>query len=312
MNDPQAVISRLKRAISSVYFGPEATIERVIVCLLARGHLLIEDVPGVGKTVLATTLARSVDCTFSRIQMTPDLLPSDVLGVSIFNRETGAFEFRPGPIFANIVLADEVNRTSPRTQSALLEAMNDGSVSVDGVTHKLEQPFMIVATQNPFEFEGTFPLPENQLDRFLMRVPLGYPSPEDEARVLEQRPGVTALPTLSPAITRADLLGLQSLCDAVKVDGAIVRYIVAIANATRQSAEFELGLSPRASLSLQRTARAHALLSGREYVTPDDVLAHFEAVCAHRVLLKRGGLDSSAQQVGEALQAILRSVPSPL
>ncbi len=312
MNDPQVVISRLKQAIASVYFGPALTIERVIVCLLSRGHLLIEDVPGVGKTVLATTLARSVDCTFSRIQMTPDLLPSDVLGVSIFNRESNGFEFRPGPIFANIVLADEINRTSPRTQSALLEAMNDGSVSVDGVTRKLEQPFMIVATQNPFEFEGTFPLPENQLDRFLMRVPLGYPSSEDEERVLEQRPGVTALPTLSPAITRADLLGLQSLADGVTVDKSIVRYIVAIANATRQSADFELGLSPRASLSLQRAARSNALISGRSFVTPDDVLAHFDAVCAHRVLLKRGGLDVAPGHVSEALQSILRSVQSPL
>jgi MoxR-like ATPase len=312
MNDPQVVIARLRQAIGSVYFGPEKTIDRVIVCLLARGHLLIEDVPGVGKTVLATTLARSVDCTFSRIQMTPDLLPSDVLGVSIFNRETGGFEFRPGPIFANIVLADEVNRTSPRTQSALLEAMNDGSVSVDGVTRKLDQPFMIVATQNPFEFEGTFPLPENQLDRFLMRVRLGYPAPEDEARVLEHRPGVTTLPTLSPAITRGDLLALQSLADAVKVDSAIVRYIVAIANATRTSAEFELGLSPRASLSLQRAARAQALVSGRTYVTPEDVLEHLEPVCAHRVLLKRGSIDPSTRQVVDALQAVVRSVQSPL
>jgi MoxR-like ATPase len=312
MNDPQVVIARLRQAISSVYFGPEKTIDRVIVCLLARGHLLIEDVPGVGKTVLATTLARSVDCTFSRVQMTPDLLPSDVLGVSIFNRETGGFEFRPGPIFANIVLADEVNRTSPRTQSALLEAMNDGSVSVDGVTRKLEQPFMIVATQNPFEFEGTFPLPENQLDRFLMRVRLGYPAAEDEARVLEHRPGVTTLPTLSPAITRGDLLALQSLADAVKVDGAIVRYIVAIANATRNSPEFELGLSPRASLSLQRAARAQALVSGRSYVTPDDVLEHLESVCAHRVLLKRGSTDASNRQVVDALHSVVRTVQSPL
>jgi MoxR-like ATPase len=311
MNDPQAAISRLKQAIGSVYFGPAKTIERVVVCLLARGHLLIEDVPGVGKTVLATTLARSVDCTFSRIQMTPDLLPSDVLGVSIFNRETGAFDFRPGPIFANIVLADEINRTSPRTQSALLEAMNDGAVSVDGVTRKLDPPFMIVATQNPFEFEGTFPLPENQLDRFLMRVPLGYPSAEDEARVLEHRPGMTALPTLSPAITRADLLALQSLADAVRVDSSITRYIVAIANATRRSPEFQLGLSPRASLALQRTARAHALLSGRDYVTPDDILQHLEPVCAHRVLLKRG-IDHAPDQIADALREIVRSVPSPL
>lgn len=311
MNDAQGLIARLKTTIGSVYFGPAKTIDRVVACLLARGHLLIEDVPGVGKTVLATTLARSVDCTFSRIQMTPDLLPSDVLGVSIFNRESATFEFRPGPIFANIVLADEINRTSPRTQSALLEAMNDGAVSVDGVTRKLEQPFMIVATQNPFEFEGTFPLPENQLDRFLMRVPLGYPSPEDEARVLEYRPGVTTLATLAPAITRADLLGLQARVDAVRVDASLVRYIVAIANATRQSREFELGLSPRASLSLQRAARAQALLSGRDFVTPDDILEHLDAVCEHRVLLKRG-IDGSGNSTREALQSIVRSVPSPM
>jgi MoxR-like ATPase len=303
-------LARLKDNIGKVLFGNGAAIDRVCCCLLARGHLLIEDVPGVGKTVLATALARSVDCAFTRIQLTPDMLPSDVLGVSIYDKSTGEFIYKRGPIFANIVLADEVNRTPPRTQAALLEAMNEATVSVDGRVIPLEQPFMVIATQNPFDFEGTYLLPENQLDRFLMRISLGYPAADEEARVLDERPALHPLHELRPVLSRADVLELQERVDKVRVERVLLDYIVAFANATRKHPGLLHGLSPRGSLSLAQAARATALFHNRDYVVPDDIVENILAVCSHRVVTRsaaRGGGESSDR----VLQSVLETVPSP-
>ncbi len=296
-------IQSLRDSISGVYLGNSTAVDQLLCCLLARGHVLIEDVPGVGKTVLATALARSVDCSFSRIQLTPDLLPSDIIGVSIFRTDTGSnghggqdlkgvFEFKRGPIFANIVLADEINRTPPRTQTALLEAMSEATVTVDGKTHVLDQPFMIIATQNPFDFEGTYPLPENQLDRFFMRISLGYPDATVEARVLSQRPGDRALHALSPVLHASDVLNLQQQVERVRIDDALIRYIIDLASATRSRDDLQVGLSPRGSLALAQAARATAVLAGRDYVVPDDIVNNVLPVCAHRVI-GRGAMTSS-------------------
>lgn len=304
-------LNRLRSSISSVFFGDQRAVDRVICCLLARGHLLIEDVPGVGKTVLATALARSIDCQFTRIQLTPDMMPSDLLGVSVYDKATGEFTFKRGPVFANIVLADEINRTPPRTQAALLEAMSDATVSIDGRVHVLPTPFMVVATQNPFDFEGTYLLPENQLDRFLMRVKLGYPTPEQEARVLDMRPAAEPLHTLKPVLHAEDIVALQSKVDTVKVSGPLLQYIVAFANATRNHGALQLGLSPRGALALTQAARAMALAGGREYATTEDVVANVSSVCAHRVIT-RSSLGASSESAEDVLASILRSVPAPV
>jgi len=306
---PAESVRRLRANIAAVYFGAPAVIDRVIICVLARGHLLIEDVPGVGKTVLATALARSIDCSFSRIQLTPDLLPSDILGTTVLDRDTSDFVFRPGPIFANVVLADEVNRTPPRTQSALLEAMSEATVSIDGKVTPLDQPFMVVATQNPHDFEGTYPLPENQLDRFLMRTAIGYPSNEDEARVIDRRPAAETLRTLRPVLHKDDVIRLQSAADAVRLDPSLIDYIVRFATATRRSELLSLGLSPRGSLALAQAARAAALVSGRAYVTPDDIVDLISPVCGHRVVTK--SRHATTDIVATALDSILETVPSP-
>lgn len=306
-----AELDRLRTAIATVFLGKPEAIDRVLCCLLARGHVLIEDVPGVGKTVLATAVARSIDCSFSRVQLTPDLLPSDILGVSILDRGSGQFEFKRGPIFANIVLADEINRTTPRTQTALLEAMSEATVSVDGRTLRLDQPFMVVATQNPYEFEGTYPLPENQLDRFLMRVSLGYPSPEDEARVIDLRPASSSLQQLEPVIHKDDVLAYQRRVDKVRLDRSLVDYIVAIANATRRSEELQIGLSPRGSLALAQTARATAVLAGRDYCIPEDVTRNVVGVAAHRVIPRAFGPGAHADTTAAIIRSIIQSVPSP-
>lgn len=303
-------LERLRVNIQRVYIGNNQAVDRLMVCLLARGHVLIEDVPGVGKTVLATALARSIDCQFSRIQLTPDLLPSDVLGVSIYDRATGDFNFKRGPIFANIVLADEINRTTPRTQSALLESMNEGTVSIDGRVIALEPPFMVIATQNPYEFEGTYLLPENQLDRFLMQIHLGYPSAADEARVIESRPSESTLHALGAVLTRAEVLHLQSQADEVKLDRALVDYIIAIAAATRRHEELQVGLSPRATLALSHAARATALLAGRDYCIPEDIYANAEAVGGHRVV-PRAAISNDSGAGRRILSSVLRTVPSP-
>jgi MoxR-like ATPase len=286
-------------------------VDRLIVCLLARGHVLIEDVPGVGKTVLANALARSIRCSFSRIQCTPDLLPSDVTGTSIYRQDSRGFEFRQGPIFANVVLADEINRTTPRTQSAMLEAMSDGTVSAEGGVFHLPQPFMVVATQNPYEFEGTYFLPENQLDRFLMRLSLGYPSPDDEARILAKQPARTALPDLQPAMGAEDVLALQRAVDAVRLEQSLVDYIVAIATASRNSEDLQVGVSPRGALALAAAARASAFVAGRDYCVPDDIVSNVLPVCAHRVISRTYMHQGDTLTTRRILQQVLEQVPSP-
>ncbi len=328
-------IQRLRDNISSVFLGNALAVDQVICCLLAKGHVLIEDVPGVGKTVLATALARSVDCSFSRIQLTPDLLPSDIIGVSLFRMDAagtngsggsnghglkGSFEFKRGPIFANIVLADEINRTPPRTQTALLEAMSEATVTVDGKTHVLDQPFMIIATQNPFDFEGTYPLPENQLDRFFMRISLGYPSAAVEQRVLALRPADHALHALKPVLHSSDVLALQAQVDAVRMDQSLIEYIIALAGATRSRDDLQVGLSPRGALALAQAARATAALHERDYAVPEDVMDNVLPVCAHRMIGRSYSSPSrSNASRGEyppdspqgILMAIMESLPSP-
>jgi MoxR-like ATPase len=258
-----------------------------VATLLARGHLLIEDVPGVGKTTLAFTLARSIDCSFQRIQFTSDLMPSDIIGVSIFNPEQHEFEFRQGPVFANIVLADEINRTTPKTQSALLEAMNEGRVSVERKTYELPAPFMVIATQNPLEYRGTFPLPESQLDRFAVHMKLGYPSLADEKSAVIQQHAFAEIEAMGHVLDASDVLHMQKEADNIAVDEAVLDYLMAIISATRTDERIRLGASTRGAQFLVRVARAMAYLSGRDYVTPDDVKTTAPAVLGHRILLKR-------------------------
>jgi MoxR-like ATPase len=310
--DPlQANLHKLRANIEQVFLGKAAAVTQVLVGLLSRGHLLFEDVPGVGKTVLARTLAKSLDLSFSRVQLTPDLMPSDILGVSIYDTTTGAFEFKRGPIFSNIVLADEINRTTPRTQSALLEAMNEASVSMDGRTMKLEQPFLVIATQNPFEFEGTYFLPENQLDRFALRVRIGYPSREVESRIIREQPATNTLDNLQPVMCGADLIALQERTSEVRVADPLVQYALDLVEITRDHEHLEVGVSPRGTLAYIRAAQAAALLAGRDYVIPDDLKSLFVAVCAHRVVCKsylQGGQTASAEQI---LGEIVRNVSVP-
>ena len=304
-------IEALRANIVSVYMGNVQAVDRLIVCLLARGHVLIEDVPGVGKTVLANALARSIRCSFSRIQCTPDLLPSDVTGTSIYRQDAGTFDFREGPIFANVVLADEINRTTPRTQAAMLEAMSDGTVSAEGGVHHLPQPFLVVATQNPYEFEGTYFLPENQLDRFLMRISLGYPSADDEGRILRKQPARTSLRDLRPVMGGPDVAALQDAVDAVRMDQSLVDYVIAIAAATRMHEELAVGVSPRGSLALAQAARATALLDGRDHCVPEDIVSNVLTVCAHRVVTRTAMHVGDAQTARRILQQVLEQVASP-
>jgi MoxR-like ATPase len=304
-------IDRLRENIRTVFLGHSRAVDLLLVGLLSRGHVLIEDVPGVGKTVLAKSLARSIDCRFTRIQLTPDLLPGDVLGVSVYNAQSQRFEFKPGPIFANIVLADEINRTTPRTQSALLEAMSEEQVSIENETRRLERPFMVVATQNPFEFEGTYYLPENQLDRFLLKIGLGYPERSSEHRILTTQPGRQALENLTPVTSAADIIRLQDLVPSTRMDPAIVEYILDLAEATRHDEQLHLGVSPRGALALTQAAQASAVLSGRDYVTPDDVKQLFIPVCAHRVVSKTYLSNGDTNTTARLLQSILDEVPAP-
>jgi MoxR-like ATPase len=285
-----------------------------VVCLLARGHLLLEDVPGVGKTTLAHSLARSLDCSFKRIQFTSDLLPSDIVGVSIFNRQQQAFEFVPGPIFANIVLADEINRTTPKTQSSLLEAMSEAQISVDNQTHPLKQPFMVIATQNPAEYHGTFPLPESQLDRFLMRLRIGYPSVEEERKVLNRPYALHPADILAPVLSSQDVLELQRRIESVHMDESVGEYLLAIVHATRRSELLSLGVSTRGALALNNAAKALALVRGRDFCLPDDVKELAPIILSHRVMLSRAqGLRmQSFEHAERIILDIIDTIPVPV
>lgn len=306
-----AAIDRLRRNIQSVFLGNQAAVDLLLVGLLARGHVLIEDVPGVGKTVLAKSLAKSLACDFSRIQLTPDLLPGDVLGVSVYNRDSNNFEFKPGPIFANIVLADEINRTTPRTQSALLEAMSEEQVSVETHTYPLKRPFMVVATQNPFEFEGTYHLPENQLDRFVLKVAVGYPGRANEYKILTTNPGRQALDELRPVMSAEEVVQLQDAVPKTKIDASIVDYILDLVAATRDHEQLHLGISTRGALALTSAVQALAVLRAREYVVPDDVKELFIACCAHRVISKTYLSNGDAAATARILQGLLDRTPAP-
>ena len=310
MTNVQEFSDRLIANIEQVIVGKRETVEFSVITLLCQGHLLIEDVPGVGKTMLARSVARSIGCSFSRIQFTPDMLPSDVTGVSIFNQGSREFEYRAGPIMAQIVLSDEINRATPKTQAALLEAMEEHQVTVDGVTHFLPKPFMVMATQNPIEYEGTFPLPEAQLDRFLLRVQLGYPSPTDEIKVLERQQYEHPIESLEQAISEEEVLQAQEEVKKVFVAPELKAYMVEITRRTRDYQDVYLGASPRGSLALFRTSQARAAINGREYVLPDDVKALAEAALCHRVIL---GPAARLRDVDEAevVNEILSNVPVP-
>jgi MoxR-like ATPase len=301
-----AVLNNVERVI----VGKRQEVELALIALVCQGHVLIEDVPGVGKTVLAKSLARSIGCTFKRIQFTPDLLPSDVTGVSIYNQKTGEFEFRPGPVIAQIVLADEINRATPKTQASLLEAMEERQVTVDGTTYLLPQPFMVLATQNPIEYEGTFPLPEAQLDRFMMRIRLGYPRREEEVTILDRQQYAHPVEALEQVASAEDLLRAQMEVRHVHVAPELRQYIVDITAASRQHPDVYLGASPRGSLALFRAVQARALLRGRDYAIPDDVKALVEPTLAHRLIVNPSarvrGVTSSA-----VLADILRTLPVP-
>lgn len=308
-----AGIQRLIDNVEQVMFGKRDVVKMCIVGLLARGHLLIEDVPGIGKTTLAQSLAKSIDCPFTRIQFTSDMLPSDVLGVSILDPKTNDFEFRRGPIFSSIVLADEVNRTPPKTQSALLEAMSEYTVSVDGVTHQLPQPFMVVATQNPIEYEGTYVLPESQLDRFLLRVDIGYPPRDDELRVMRRHNPLKAIASLKPALTSVELIDLQEDVGSIRVDETIEQYILDIVRTTREHEQVRLGASPRGAQALFESSQARAMVEGRDYVIPEDVKTLAVPALGHRILIKSRGADlaAAARERARIIREIVTGVKVP-
>lgn len=295
-------------SVSRVIDGKPAAVRAALVCLLAEGHLLIEDVPGVGKTMLARALAASVDATVRRIQFTPDLLPGDVTGVSVYNPVDREFEFKQGAIFAHIVIADEINRSSPKTQSALLEAMEERQVTVDGTSHRLADPFLVVATQNPLEMEGTYALPEAQRDRFMMRISMGYPDAANEALMLRQRDTANPLDALVPVIGAADVRDLIAWSRNVHLSPAVEEYAVALARATRDHPDIRLGASPRATLQLVRAAKVWAALDGRDFVIPDDIATLVEPVFAHRMIAARGSATTRGRSVGDAVVTILRSI----
>ena len=310
MNDIQQVAERVATNVEQVIIGKRRAVDLVLIALICRGHVLLEDVPGVGKTVLAKSIARSIGCTFKRIQFTPDLLASDVTGVSIYNQATGQFEYRPGPVVAQIVLADEINRATPKTQSSLLESMEERQLTVDGVTHPLPQPFLVLATQNPIEYEGTFPLPEAQLDRFLLRISLGYPDKTDELQILERQRKQHPIDRLGQVITADNLLQMQEQVKDVYVDDLIKDYIVSLVIATRHHEDIYLGSSPRGSLALYRAAQAHAAIRGRDYVTPDDVKALAEPVLGHRLIINPAARIRNVQ-ARAVVADILGAVPVP-
>ncbi|HEY1366937.1 MAG TPA: AAA family ATPase [Gaiellaceae bacterium] len=304
-------IEAVVRNLARVVHADAETLRLVVLCLVAEGHLIIEDFPGVGKTMLAKALARSLDCPFSRLQFTPDLLPSDVTGVNVFNQKENEFEFRPGPVFASLLLVDEINRASPKTQAALLECMQESQVTIDGVSYPLERPFMVMATQNPIEYEGTYPLPEAQLDRFTMRLAIGYPQLADEARMLDEQTHEPPLDALEPVAGAADALAVVEEAKRVYVEESLNRYVVALLRQTRGDSRLYLGASPRSGIALMRVAKARALADAREYLVPDDVKAVAAAVLAHRLILapeaRSAGLDGS-----EIVREALEKTPVPV
>lgn len=305
------VVDRISDNIQKVIVGKREVIELTLVALLCEGHILIEDVPGIGKTMLAKAIARSIGCAFRRIQFTPDLLPSDVTGISFFNQKNQAFEFRPGPLMAQVVLADEINRATPRTQSALLEAMQEHQLTIDGETYSLPRPFMVLATQNPIELEGTFPLPEAQIDRFLIQLGLGYPSEEEENDILLRFEREDPLETLGPVVDAAVLLEMQREVRTIRVEESVRRYIVQVARATREHPAVELGVSPRGTLSLYKTAQALAAIEGREYVIPDDVKRLAPYVLTHRIIISTQ-TRLRGRTPEEVMMEIVDSVPVPV
>jgi len=309
-----SLISQLQGAIRRVIRGKDEAIELALISLLARGHLLIEDVPGVGKTTLAQALAHSFQCSFQRIQFTSDMLPSDVVGISVFNQIEQQFEFKPGPIFANIVLADEINRTTPKTQSALLEAMNEAQVTVDAHTHALPQPFMVLATQNPIEHHGTYPLPESQMDRFLIRIRMGYPARESEKEILRSQAHAHSGTSVQPVMEASDVLAMQRTVGDVRVDDSLLDYALEIIEKTRQNERLVLGVSPRGSLMLQRAAQARAFVEGRDFCLPDDFKQMVLPVFAHRVVVnaRYATTQKKVAQAEAILSEILDSTPVPL
>ncbi len=310
MDKVQNIGQKLIESVEHVILGKRSTLEQILVAFLCDGHVLIEDVPGVGKTMMARALAASLGCDFRRIQFTPDMLPSDVTGVSIFNQKTQEFEFRPGPIMAEVVLADEINRAPPKTQAALLEAMEERQITVDGVTYALPHPFLVLATQNPIEYEGTFPLPEAQVDRFMMRVHLGYPDKDVEIRILDTQQDHHPIEDVTQVVSREELLEAQEMARKVYVDDLVKEYIVDIVTATRSHSDVYLGASPRGSLFLYKGARALAALSGRDYVLPDDVKALAAPILAHRIIISPDARIRNIRQE-DIIQEILNSTPVP-
>jgi MoxR-like ATPase len=310
MTDVKAFGEKLLENLEKVVVGKRGALEMVVIGLLCQGHVLIEDVPGVGKTVMARTMAKSLGCAFNRLQFTPDMLPSDVTGVSIFNQETRKFEFRPGPIFGQVILADEINRATPKTQAALLEAMDERQVTVDGVTHPLPRPFMVLATQNPIEYEGTFPLPEAQLDRFLLRVRLGYPNAVDEVAVLEGQQLRHPIEGIESVFSAEEVLAVAEAVKTVYVASSIKNYIVTLTHRTRSNGDVYLGASPRGSLGLFRAGQARAALHGRDHVLPDDIKALAQFILAHRIIVNPAARlrEVTAERI---VQEILLAVPVP-
>ena len=310
MQEVQTIARRVSDNVEKVIVGKHDEIQLALIAMLCRGHVLIEDVPGVGKTMLARAFARSLGCSFRRIQFTPDMLPSDITGVSIFNQRDREFEFRQGPIFAQIVLADEINRATPKTQSALLEAMEERQVTVDGVTYPMDNPFLVLATQNPIEYEGTFPLPEAQLDRFLVRISLGYPGREAEMQILDDQRVSHPVESVEQVVSAEELRRAQTLIKDVHISDLIKEYIIGIVTASRQHPDTYLGASPRGSLALYRTSQARAALQGRDYVIPDDVKALAEATLAHRIIISPSARIKSVD-ARTVVEDLLRTVPVP-